>query len=74
MAQRLTTPLSILMLCYLMIIGFCFIIVCLMFLMAYDINRYLTSKNISDQPCRSYLEKNDYENYQKCISQLFPYQ
>ncbi|HPI67302.1 MAG TPA: hypothetical protein PKZ16_02045 [bacterium] len=73
MAHRLTMPLSILMLCYLMIVGFCLIIICLSFLIAYDLNHYLKNKTVSDKNCRSYLEINDYENYQKCVSKLISF-
>lgn len=75
MPAKITTPISILVLSYLLIIGLCFVALVLAGVMAYDLNRYF--KNQDDfyamKVCRPYLEQEKHEMYEKCFQGAVEY-
>jgi hypothetical protein len=74
MAKKITVPLAVLVFLYLMIIGFCFIILGLSVVAVYDINHGFKTreKNMIDKYCSKYLENDckDHEKYEKCMQIL----
>ena len=72
MAQKITTPLMVLVLFYLMIVGLLIIILGLAVLTAHDMNYYFKnqSKLQAVQKCRRYLEIDRIDYYEKCYANL----
>lgn len=75
MPAKITTPLSILIFCYILIIVMCFIALALAGVMAYDLNHYFKNQPqvFAKKVCERYLEQEDYEVYEKCFYQAMEY-
>lgn len=72
MAYKITTPLSVLMFFYALIVGLSFIFLGLSALTAYDINHYLNNREdfLAIKYCKKYFQQEQYVLYEKCYRQI----
>ncbi len=69
MPAKITTPISILFLCYLMIVSFSFILLCLGGLVAYDLSHGLNKNEdmFVMEKCQAHFNRGDYTAYELCV-------
>ncbi|PIT89902.1 hypothetical protein COU23_01415 [Candidatus Kuenenbacteria bacterium CG10_big_fil_rev_8_21_14_0_10_36_11] len=70
--SKITTPLSVLALFYLMIVGLSFIALIFAVMIAYDVSNYFAhlDEYAAFKRCKGYLEKQDYGLYNSCYNQV----
>lgn len=75
MAIKITTPMSILIFFYALIIGLSFIILGLGVVTAYDINHYLNNQEdfLAIKQCKRYFQQEEYILYERCYHQAIKY-
>jgi len=72
MPSKVTTPISVLLFFYLLIVALSLMFLGLTATASYDIGSYFKKQKVSNEykSCRKYFEQKQYDLYEKCYSNL----